>query len=219
MPKPDQFGDIDAECTSLLPLPAEERHGLLFVHPDPDGTIDLDELLGAWFDGEFPTWHFDRLVPINHDAYDTACNWKLAMDAFGETYHFASLRKDTLFNSFHGNVQCYADDGHNHRMILCRRDIGEMRDRPEDEWDITVAGLPVYWLFPNTIIMPFARGFSEIVRDEDDVMAGSQQRAAHAGALDRIVVGRNGPALHHYHQTYARKLGRPVSTIVDAVTP
>ncbi len=268
MPKPDQFGDIDAECTGLLPLPAEERHGLLFVHPDPDGTIDLDELLGEWLDGEFPTWHFDRLVPINHDAYDTACNWKLAMDTFGETYHFASLHKDTLFDSFHGNVQCYADDGHNHRMILCRRDIDEMRDRPEDEWDITVAGLPVYWLFPNTIVMPFrfgcflvrayptpgdpgrhvsrvdfymkreliehpgpeqaeindvianiAQGFSEIIRDEDDVMGESQQRAANAGALDRIVFGRNEPALHHYHQTYARKLGQPVPTIVDAVTP
>jgi phenylpropionate dioxygenase-like ring-hydroxylating dioxygenase large terminal subunit len=158
LPKADHFGDIDAECTSLRPLPAEERHGLLFVHPDPDGVIDLDELLGEWFDDEFPTWDFDRMAPINHDAYDTACNWKLAMDTFGETYHFSSLHKETLFNTFHGNVQCYSDDGHLHRMILCRRDIDEMRHRPEEEWDITVAGLPVYWLFPNTIIMPFRFG-------------------------------------------------------------
>ena len=29
---------------------------------------------------------------------------------------------------------------------------------PEDEWDITVAGLPVYWIFPNVILMPFEVG-------------------------------------------------------------
>ena len=80
--------------------------GLLFVHPDPNGTIDLDALLGEQFNDEFPTWNFDDLIPINRDVYDTACNWKLAMDTFGETYHFSSLHKDTLFNTFHGNVQC-----------------------------------------------------------------------------------------------------------------
>lgn len=154
LPKPDHFGEVDPECLGLRPLPAEERHGLLFVHPNPDGELDLDEHLGEWFNEEFPTWNFADLVPLNQDSYDTACNWKLAMDTFGETYHFSSLHKDTLFNSFHGNVQCYSEDGHNHRMILCRRDIDHMRHLPEDQWDITVAGLPVYWLFPNTILMP-----------------------------------------------------------------
>jgi phenylpropionate dioxygenase-like ring-hydroxylating dioxygenase large terminal subunit len=158
VPKSEHFGDIDVECMGLRPLPAEERHGLLFVLPDPDGTLDLDALLGEWFDDEFPTWKFDELVPLTSDSYDTACNWKLAMDTFGETYHFASLHKATLFNSFHGNVQCYDEEAHLHRMILCKRAIDEMRLLPEDEWDITVAGLPVYWIFPNVILMPFEVG-------------------------------------------------------------
>ncbi len=267
VPKPEHFGEIDTECLGLRPLPAEERHGLLFVHPDPDGNLDLDELLGEWFNDEFPTWNFGDLIPINRDAYDTACNWKLAMDTFGETYHFSALHKDTLFNSFHGNVQCYDDDGHLHRMILCRRDIDEMRHLPEEEWDISIAGLPVYWIFPNVILMPFrfgcflvraypaqgdpgrhvsrvdfymksslanaegaeaaevsefianvAQNFSEIIRDEDYVMGESQQTAANAGALDQIVFGRNEPALHHYHNTYAIKLGDDVIPLIDAIS-
>ncbi len=158
MPKPEQFGEIDASCLGLKPLPAEERHGLLFVHPDPNGVMDLDSLLGDMLNEDFSTWKFDTLVPLTRDAYDTACNWKLAMDTFGETYHFAVLHKNTLFNSFHGNVQCYDEDGHSHRMILCRREIDEMRKLPEADWDITVAGLPVYWMFPNVILMPFRAG-------------------------------------------------------------
>jgi phenylpropionate dioxygenase-like ring-hydroxylating dioxygenase large terminal subunit len=270
LPKPDHFGDVDTSCHGLIPLPAEERHGLLFVHPDPHGEIDLDDLLGEWFNDEFPTWNLGGMVPINQDAYDTACNWKLAMDTFGETYHFSTLHKATLFNDFHGNVQCYDDDadvgGHSHRMILCRRDIDLMRQLPEDQWDITVAGLPVYWIFPNVILMPFragvflvraypspddpgrhlsridfymkpelqgatgpealeiqmligniAQNFAEIIRDEDYVMGESQQAAAKSGALSHIIFGRNEPALHHYHETYARKLGLPVEPLIDAI--
>ena len=154
LPKTEHFGHVDTDCLGLVPLPAEERHGLLFVQPDPDGELDIDDLLGDWLNDEFPTWRFDDMEPVSRDAYEMACNWKLAMDTFGETYHFSSLHSDTLFNSFHGNVQLYTSDANNHRMILCRRDIDVMRNMPEDQWDITVAGLPVYWIFPNVILMP-----------------------------------------------------------------
>jgi nitrite reductase/ring-hydroxylating ferredoxin subunit len=158
LPRADLFGDVDRACLGLRPLAAEERHGLLFVHPDPDATIDLDQHLGAWFDDELATWGFDQLEPLTRDVYETACNWKLAMDTFGETYHFSTLHRDTLFNGFHGNVQLHDEEGHLHRMILCRREIDAMRLLPEDEWDLTVAGLPVYWIFPNVILMPFIAG-------------------------------------------------------------
>ena len=249
----------------LRALPAEGRHGLLFVHPNPDGVIDLDDLLGEMFNDDFPTWKLGGLVPLTRTAYDTACNWKLAMDTFGETYHFASLHKNKLINNFHGNVQCYDEDGQSHRMVLCRRDIDEMRHQPESEWDITITSLPVYWIFPNLILMPFrfgcflvraypspgepgrhtwridfylkpeiaetegqeardaseylgniAQGFAQIIRDEDYVMSASQQTSANAGALKHIIFGRNEPALHHYHNTYARKLGREVAPLLSA---
>ena len=252
VPKQDHFGDVDIECLGLVPLPAEERHGLLFVHPDPDATLDVGDVLGEWFDDEFSTWGFERLLPLTNDVYDTACNWKLAMDTFGETYHFSVLHRDSLYFTFYGNVQCYDEDGDLHRMVLCKREIDQMRLLPESEWDITVAGLPVYWLFPNVILMPFqagcflvraypdrndpgrhvskidfymkpeldtsdpevvtfmstvAQGFAEVIRDEDYVMGSSQQTAANSGVLREVIFGRNEPALHHYHNTYRRRLG------------
>jgi len=63
LPKPDHFGDVDPACLGLRPLPAEERHGLSFAHPDPDGGHDLDELLGEWFNAEFPTWEWEGAAP------------------------------------------------------------------------------------------------------------------------------------------------------------
>lgn len=149
LPKQDHFGDVDTDCLGLIELPSAERFGMLFVHPQVDGVIDVGALLGEELSAELQSWNLDELRWVDSDTYDTGCNWKLAMDTFGETYHFDVLHKDTLAAGLHGNVQCYDTFGRNHRMVLCRRDIDEMRLLPEDEWNITVAGIPVYWLFPN----------------------------------------------------------------------
>ncbi|MEL6982894.1 MAG: aromatic ring-hydroxylating dioxygenase subunit alpha [Actinomycetota bacterium] len=158
LPKKDHFGDLDLDVHGLIELPAAERHGLLMVHPDPDGSVDVDEVLGAELAAELSSWAFDDFVHLGTDRYDVACNWKLAMDTFGETYHFEALHADTLAAEFHGNVQCYDTYGRHHRMLLCRRAIDMLRHQPEDTWDITIATLPVYWLFPNVQLMPNANG-------------------------------------------------------------
>lgn len=158
LPKRDHFGEVDPGCLDLIQLPSLEWNGLLYVHPDPDGVIDPSAMFPDDLAAELAEWNYGELTFLDNDSYDVACNWKLAMDTFGETYHFSSLHKDTLFNVFHGNVQCYDTFGINHRMILTKREIDEMRELPEEQWDITVAGLPVYWLFPNAILMPFERG-------------------------------------------------------------
>ncbi|MEM9042792.1 MAG: SRPBCC family protein [Actinomycetota bacterium] len=158
LPKKDHFGEVDIECLSLVELPALEWNGLLYVHPQPDGVIDPTAMFPDDLAAELAEWNNGELTYLDRDSYDVACNWKLAMDTFGETYHFAALHKDTLFHSFHANVQCYDTFGIHHRMILTRRAIDGMRHLPEAEWRITTAGLPVYWLFPNAQLMPNDRG-------------------------------------------------------------
>ena len=163
VPKEGHFGKIDKSCHGLIPLPAVERYGFLWVHPDPDGTIDVDTLLGGLAE-EFDSWGWGSLVNIGYDAYDMRLHWKLAMDTFGETYHFNTLHRDTLALNFYGNVQCYDVFGRNHRMILCKRDIDGLRGQPEANWDITEAGLPVYYLFPNIQLNVFNFGIRNLSR-------------------------------------------------------
>ena len=154
LPRADHFGDIDRSCAGLRALPAVERDGMLWVHPDPSGHIDLEAILTPELARELGEWNLGGLNALARDTYHVRCNWKLAMDTFGETYHFSALHSDTLYNSFHGNVQCYDTFGRNHRMLLCRRAIDDLRLRPESEWHIALATLPVYWLFPGVQLMP-----------------------------------------------------------------
>jgi len=148
VPKPEHFGDFDHSCYGLIALPAVEQYGFLWVHPDPDASIDVDALLGG-LAPEFASWDFGRLCHSGDDAYDMRLNWKLAMDTFGETYHFETLHRNTLATNFYGNVQCYDVFGRNHRMILCLQSIDELRGKPESSWKLTDGGFPVYYLFPN----------------------------------------------------------------------
>lgn len=148
LPKPDHFGNIDKACLGLIELPAEEQHGLLWVHPKPGGKLNVANLLSGLAQ-EFPTWDFANLIHLGDDTYETPMNWKLAIDTFGETYHFEKLHRDTLAPIFYGNVQAYDTYGRNHRMSLCIRSIDMMRDLPENQWDVTMGAFPVYYLFPN----------------------------------------------------------------------
>ena len=166
IPKPDHFGTIDKTCHGLIELPAKELHGFLFVHPDPEGTIDEAEVLGGLSD-EFSSWDFGKLVHVGTDMYDMRLNWKLAIDTFGETYHFNALHKDTLAQGFYGNAQCYDVFGKNHRMILCLKSLDALRGQPEDAWHITDGGFPVYYLFPNVQVNVGATGVT-LVRTYPD---------------------------------------------------
>jgi phenylpropionate dioxygenase-like ring-hydroxylating dioxygenase large terminal subunit len=156
VPKEDHFGPVEKHCYNLVKLTAQEKHGLLWVHPEPGQTFDLAALLGDLGD-ELDSWGFDKLSFGALDNYQTPMNWKLAIDTFGETYHFPVLHKDTLGQNVYGNVQCYDTFGNNHRMLLCSKAIDLFRDLPEQEWDLLAATIPVYYLFPNIQLIPSGR--------------------------------------------------------------
>ena len=257
VPKEKHFGKIDKSCHGLVPLPAAERYGFLWVHPEPDASLDVDSVLGG-LAPEFEAWNWGELQKFGHDTYDMELNWKLAMDTFGETYHFTTLHKDTLAQDFYGNVQCYDTFERNHRMILCLKAIDLLRTMPESDWNISLGSFPVYYLFPNVQVncFPFGvilvrtypdpnqvgrslsrigfyiqrealvahgdelgnavKNFSDIIRDEDYVVAARSQMGANSGLVEHMLFGRNEPALHHYHQTYRKALGMEPLELIPA---
>lgn len=158
-PKTDHFGEIDKECYKLTELPCAERYGFLWVHPNKDGVINLDELFGDKLIQDFEGWgNLHRMVKSHGDEYITDMNWKLAIDTFGETYHFQFIHKDSLFENVYGNLQMFDTFKRNARSIICKRDMDEIRKLPVKDWDILKATLPIYFLFPNIIFIPTVEG-------------------------------------------------------------
>ncbi len=162
VPKEDHFGPVDRSCHGLVELPAAEKYGLLWVNPNRDGRMDVDECLQD-LAPELEHWDLTRNTWDGETTYEHPMNWKLAIDTFGETYHFNALHKDTLASDLYGNVQMYDTYARNHRMILCGRTIDGLRDKPEDEWNVLEATVPVYYIFPNVQLI-FGRAGPTLVR-------------------------------------------------------
>ena len=58
--------------------------------------------------------------------------------------------------------------------------------------------------------------FNSTIEKEDYLMGELQQKSAETGLLKHVTFGRNEPALHHFHSTFAEVLGMPPLEKVEA---
>ena len=152
--RPDEpsFAAAERATHGLRPLPAVEKHGMIWVGARPDMPLEVDALLDGVADD------LDAYGLRSYHHYETRVlrremNWKLAVDTFGETYHLQHLHPDTVSPLFHSNRATFTPFGRNHRLIAARRTLDELRDRPEAEWDIFDHTAVIYVLFPNTVFL------------------------------------------------------------------
>lgn len=149
IPEEAQFcDDIDAQ-KHLVPCPAEERHGLVFVQATPNSTMDLDAHLGA-FGEELKTLALGQAVAVLRDEVSIPSNWKYTLDTYFETYHLRSLHGVTFGDLF--APLCVFDtwDRH-HRFTFTPLAIYDWVDTPEAEWQVNLLPLQ-YFIFPNTVL-------------------------------------------------------------------
>ena len=153
IPDEDHFGHIDKSCHGLIKLPAQELHGMLWVHPQQDGVLDVATLLGKQLADEMSTYDLGRQAFAAIKTIDMRLNWKFANDTFGETYHFPKLHKDTLGQLYYGNNLHFKEFGRHHRFVTASLGIDLLRELPESEWEIARGTFVMYHLFPNVQIL------------------------------------------------------------------
>ena len=142
IPNEDHFGPIDKSCHGLIELPAVEEGGLLWVHPQPDGHLNIQG-------SELASHGLENMVYAGDKIIDMQLNWKLANDTFGETYHFQKLHKNTLGQIFLGNNLHLKIFGRHHRFVTANSAIADVCAQPEADWAISDATFVLYYLFPN----------------------------------------------------------------------
>ena len=176
-----RFGTIDKGSFSLLELPAAERHGMLWVKPTPGGEIDVDERLGGLED-DMAHWRLSEHSYAASQVVPAQANWKLAVDTFGENYHFDVLHRKTLSKDIRGNLQTHDIFGRNYRMVfaLVQRfeELGQAALNL-NEWPFRSMTLSVYFIYPNTIFL-VDPGAVDVVRIFPDGDNPSRSRTAHS---------------------------------------
>ncbi|MEM9751509.1 MAG: aromatic ring-hydroxylating dioxygenase subunit alpha, partial [Pseudomonadota bacterium] len=173
VPEPEAFENIDRAARGLVNVPAAEFAGLIFILPRAgDDTFDVKDHLGA-FATELEQLELQYSEPVKSGALEVDCNWKYALDTYGEAYHFPVLHKENvaLFNT---TESLYEPFGPHSRIGWPLREVAELLDKPESEWPEPAYG-GVHYLFPNTIIFygsvgagePFVQVFRHFPRGVD----------------------------------------------------
>lgn len=144
------FGEVDRTKLSLIPLPAEERAGIVFVGLRSGTTLDLD----AWLGDLAPLLDGLRLADLHH--YSTmdlpGPNWKITLDGYLETYHFASLHRGTVFKTNLSNMIAFDGWGPHQRNAAALRGIAEEAGKPAELRDPANGVGPIFFVFPGLAI-------------------------------------------------------------------
>jgi len=169
--KADRFGEIDKNEYGLIELPAAERYNMLWVKPTPGGEIDIDNCLGGLQD-DMVHWKLDVPSYGASQVLHAKINWKLAIDTFGENYHFDVLHRESLSKDIRGNLQTHDTFGANYRMVFAYNHFPEIAQAVPDpnEWPFRMMTLSVYFIYPNTIFLvdPHAVDILRIFPDTED---------------------------------------------------
>ena len=145
------FDSIDRSTLGLKRLQVEEKHGMIFVMPNPELRFDIDEVMGG-IDERLSGFGFNDHYYLGSKQVFTNFSWKLNMDTFHEYYHFEFLHPNTIAQMAHTNLATYYQYGRNHSMGSAALSIEELRDIPHDQWNPRAHSSYVNYIFPNTVI-------------------------------------------------------------------
>ena len=177
----DRFGPVDKARHGLVELPSAERHGTLWVRPTPGDAVDVDACLGGLAD-DMAHWDLPRQVYAGSQVLEARMNWKLAIDTFGENYHFDVLHRETLASDIRGNLQTHDVFGSHYRMVFASiPGFAEVdTDRlPVADWPFRRMTLSVYFVYPGTIFLVTAEAV-HVVRIFPDGNEPGRSRTAHS---------------------------------------
>lgn len=116
LPENRIFGDVDKSCYGLTQLAVEERHGIIWGILTPGKPLDLDAHLGPEMSDLLAKSRLDRFQVVNQIALPAA-NWKLTLEGYFETYHFASLHAKSFGSFVYPNILSFAHFGRHTRFL------------------------------------------------------------------------------------------------------
>lgn len=177
----ERFGEIDKASHGLVELPSAEGYGMLWVKPTPGGEIDVERCLGG-LESDMAHWDLPNHVYGGSQVLDARVNWKLAIDTFGENYHFDVLHRDTLAPDIRANLQTHDIFDSNYRMVFARTEGFEEIDMavvaPED-WPFRFMTLSVYFIFPNAVFLVGPEAV-DVIRMFPEGNSPGRSRTAHS---------------------------------------
>ncbi len=151
VPGQQGFDGMDRTSRGLMELPSVEQYGFIWYVMDPEAGLDLDAWLGD-FGAELGQWNYQDFEYIQHSHYEVPANWKNAIEAFTEFYHFKFVHANSIVGQGTiSNVTAFDDFGYHMRLLSALASIATLNEDPQPYNGCAHLGV-IYNVFPNLII-------------------------------------------------------------------
>ena len=148
--KSDTFGDIDKSKIKLTELFCEERSGFIWACLNPDIKYDLNKWMNG-FDAELDdidleNWHLFKTIKINGPM------WKICWDGYTDGYHHHMVHPETVGKNTIVNLIAHDTYGPHQRFAFGLKNIDELSDIEEKDWEPENHLRLIHSVFPNSSI-------------------------------------------------------------------
>jgi phenylpropionate dioxygenase-like ring-hydroxylating dioxygenase large terminal subunit len=143
---PEQLKD-----RNLIELPIAEKHGVVLVHPQPDGAVDWDEFFGPEMGGIIADYDLENFRLVGEYRGPARINWKHAVDGGLEGYHVPFLHPTTVGP---GTLRqfLHLDYGLHQTLVSPMTQMLDLKDIPEENWPEDLPYGFTNAIFPNTVV-------------------------------------------------------------------
>jgi phenylpropionate dioxygenase-like ring-hydroxylating dioxygenase large terminal subunit len=142
VPHEQGFPGLDKATHGLVPVTAEERHGIVFVTQDGNANPldDLPELIAK-----------DQVLYAATER-EIEANWKIFLEGFLEGYHIRATHPETFLPYGFDNLTLLETFGRNSRITFPFKRIKKLAGVPQAERSVMGLVTYVYHLFPNALV-------------------------------------------------------------------
>lgn len=104
VPDEGSFINLDKKCHGLEEVSVDEWNGFIFINVNPNPDVSLKEFMEPMYSG-FESYPFEKFTACYEWKTVVNSNWKLALDAFQETYHVAYIHGRSIADSLDKNEE------------------------------------------------------------------------------------------------------------------
>lgn len=150
--KPETFEGLDRSSLDLVRIPVAECGGFIWGVLKPGASLDAEAWLGPV--AQDMTWFgIPDAVVFRRFETERACNWKLVMEAFMETYHIRVLHRESIYPFFLDAQAVWDIYGPHQRMVVARRRIEEGSIWSDDSRAVRDRFTYSHFVFPNLVLV------------------------------------------------------------------
>jgi phenylpropionate dioxygenase-like ring-hydroxylating dioxygenase large terminal subunit len=145
------FDSLDREEWGLRRLACVEHAGVILVRVGDGSEVIAPAVSLRGVDVDFNSMDLSAYHHFETRETEWACNWKLLLSTFLESYHVFSLHRESVHPWYFSHPMVHDAWGNNLRFPVARRTLEDLAEQPEETWRLADHATIQWFVHPNTL--------------------------------------------------------------------